>query len=223
MNNQQENHLTMYDTVLVYLASRGDITSQLPVYAQEIALAHATRDRIWEVDAERDTIYKGFSSAKRRKRNELETILFKIAASVSYFGSANNEPDLTNGYDYNDSDIRGMRDQQIISAATILLNTARPKLTELAECGITAELLDGLEKERDDFAALVSGSGAAAAQGKAATANIKNLFKELRDIFENRLDKLADFMKADNPDFYAEYTAARRIIDRGIRHEEPEG
>lgn len=222
MNNSQENQLTMFDASLNLLDTRQDVTSKLPIYAGAIQAGKDKTAEIRAADAAREMIFQGITEEKKRERMELESAVFKTATSMYLYGEISGNSEFTDAFDFDRSDVSKLRDQQIINTATTLHDSASAILTELTDYGITAEVLARLIKERDDFAALISESGSASAEGKAATINLKKLFSEARDIFEKRLDKLADFFRDSDPDFFEEYTAARRIIDRGIRHDDPE-
>ncbi len=92
------------------------------------------------------------------------------------------------------------------------------ELVNMADYGMTKEMLDLLTKERDDFDKAVNISDEKRAERKTATKSLKTLFREARDILENELDKVVDIFKDSEPIFFDGYYNSRNIIDRGIRH-----
>jgi len=56
-----------------------------------------------------------------------------------------------------------------------------------------------------------------------ATKNINTLIAEISKLQRVKLDRLIAGLADTNPDFYQQYKNARKIVDRGGRHEPEEG
>jgi hypothetical protein len=75
------------------------------------------------------------------------------------------------------------------------------------------------------FADCLPSKRISASERKAANEKLKDLFLQVDDLLKNQLDRLMVPFRKSQPDFYASYQNARRIVNYGIRHKttkEPE-
>ncbi|MGD8781966.1 MAG: hypothetical protein PVH88_23760 [Ignavibacteria bacterium] len=220
MTNPQENYYLMLKSVSSFLAVNSDVTSTMPVFDSIIQKLDGKINEIKELDAERVNMTSGMTTDKKKERDELEKILFKVSSITSLYGRLNNKQNLLEAYDLSSSDITLLRDIQLLQVSEALINDVSPEVDNMADYGMTQEILDLLTQEREDFDKAVNISDEKRAERKTATKSLKTLFREAREILENELDKVVDIFRDSEATFFDGYYNSRNIIDRGIRHEE---
>ncbi|MGD8781005.1 MAG: hypothetical protein PVH88_18825 [Ignavibacteria bacterium] len=218
MTNAQENYYLMLKSVSSFLAANSDVTSTMPVFDSIIQKLDGKINEIKDLDAERENMTSGIATDKKKERDELEKMLFKVSSITSLYGRLNNKQNLVEAYDLSSNDIYSFRDIQLLQVSQALINDVSPELDNMADYGMTQEILDSLINEREDFDKVVNTSDKKRAERKTATKSLKTLFREAREILENELDKVVDIFRDSEATFFDGYYNSRNIIDRGIRH-----
>ena len=107
------------------------------------------------------------------------------------------------------------KDSRIISNCRNIYKAASSVVDSLGEFKVTAAKLKSLKQKTDDYKSLSTKPREAAAERKAATKSIPVVLRQATRLLGRRLDPLLVPFKASNPEFYAQYKAARRIVKPG--------
>lgn len=111
------------------------------------------------------------------------------------------------------SDIERARETNVEALIAPIIKAARNRLAELADFGITEEMIVELETTLDDFKVLIGQPRTVRNQAYAAMTLMDELFDAANDVVKNKLDKLMIRFKFTNTEFYSEYERASTIVD----------
>ncbi|MGC9355142.1 MAG: hypothetical protein ACP5D9_14950, partial [Mariniphaga sp.] len=112
------------------------------------------------------------------------------------------------------SDLNRMRNADFIPAVKEIISEAEANAEILqTEYGVTAEQIDGLKNDLDDFLAINGQPRAYKIASVQATKDLEQLFSEATDTLGNKLDKVMKIFQRRDAGFYNGYLAAREIVD----------
>lgn len=101
-------------------------------------------------------------------------------------------------------------------------DAAQDVLSQLADFGVTAELLTDLQARITAADAVKTLLRSTIVERRVATAKLLELFRELTDFLENEVDPLVDSLRETSPEGWATYRAARDIINQPGTPAQPE-
>ena len=111
------------------------------------------------------------------------------------------------------TDIERVRETDVEALITPVIEEARKELANLADYGLTEDMIVETETSLDDFKALIGQPRIVRSQAFAAMTLMEELFDAANDLVKNQLDKLMIRFKYTNTEFYSEYERARTIVD----------
>ncbi|MCF8259414.1 MAG: hypothetical protein K9J12_01455 [Melioribacteraceae bacterium] len=214
MTKEQNNYYRMVKAATAFLDSNTNTTSTLPIFAASVTELKEKTTELENIENARQTVKEGKSEIKAKEREELEKIVFKISSVFYMYGRMTGSKEITNVFDLNSSDLSRFREAELVRTAEVLHEETTKVSDQLADYNITTEMLTQLEKEKNDFVNAAGLSTTDSSQSVVYTAKVKEIISAIRDILENEIDKLVDFYKDGNPDFYNGYYNSRNIIDR---------
>ena len=157
----------------------------------------------------------GFAQEKKQKVGELAQLAAEVCgATLSYAEKAGNER-LAAKLNIPATELSSGKDSVIVSNCRNIHKAASSVVDELGEFKVTAPKLKALKQKTDDYKKLSTMPRQAAASRKAATRRIPVVLRQASRLLRKRLDPLMVPFKATEPEFYAQYKAARRIVQPG--------
>ena len=157
----------------------------------------------------------GFAQEKKQKVGELAQLAAEVCgATLSYAEKAGNER-LAAKLNIPATELSSGKDSVIVSNCRNIHKAASSVVDELGEFKVTAPKLKALKQKTDDYKKLSTMPRQAAASRKAATRRIPVVLRQATRLLRRRLDPLMVPFKATEPEFYAQYKAARRIVQTG--------
>lgn len=111
------------------------------------------------------------------------------------------------------SEIERARETDVEVLIAPIIKQGRKHLPELADYGLTEDMIVELETTLDDFKVHIGQPRTVRNQAYAAMTLLDELFDATNDVVKNRLDKLMIRFKFTNTEFYSEYERARTIVD----------
>lgn len=214
MNKVQSNKLEMYKTVGTYLDSKTSVTETMPAFENLVTNFKNKVAEIEDLSKERETVKAGKTADKLTEENELVEALFKVMSAVNLHATLNGFNDLIEISDYAEYELKqGLRDDELVDKAYALYDEALKLKEDLAGYAITEADIESVKTNADEFAVAIGKAGAARAEGKQKTRSLKFLFDEADTILYNQIDRVADILKRNNPEFFNGYDNARMIVD----------
>ena len=223
MTDGQDNKRSMYIAVQRVCNSNNSIWSGLPAFVSafgdfESAIAGIDTQR--QIQEGRTT---GITENKQKEEDEMIQITLEIAAAVYAYASKIGDNELRDKISYSPSYLRGSRDNTLKDICHVIHDEAAKVIANLADYGKTPADLTQLQKEIDDYAAILAKPRTAIGTRATATTQLVELFQQSDGLLKNQLDKLMISYQNGESVFYQTYRNARNIVDLGARRQaEPE-
>lgn len=110
---------------------------------------------------------------------------------------------------------------RLIQYLDSIIEAAGNHITQLPDYGVSQPKLDELIELRDQLVYRLGSTRDALVIRKSLTANLDLLVKEIDGLLKNTIDKLVLVLKADFPQFFLQYTAARVVVDHKGKTNKP--
>lgn len=164
----------------------------------------------------------GLVAAKQNLQEMLIDLAFELGSMLFAYAKRNNDPVLQAKVDFTISQLRNMRDDELATKCLSVLALGQSKAESLIEYGTTPERLSTFSELTNEYVEQLPNRRVTVSERKMANEKIKNLLAEALHATSEQLDRLMVRFKSTEPDFYASYLNARKVVDYGIRHEKPE-
>lgn len=221
MSKIQENKISMYTSVKEKLEENTALLNTVPAVKEAVIdFNNSLSELLIAIKAQRAEII-GITEDKTALRDELIALSLEITSPIFAFASKIGDLELKNKMDFNRTKLERLRDSYSINAFRTIYDLAISNIDKLADYNITSEILTKFKEGIDSYEAKVSDPREAVSDRKTVSEQIISLFHEVDDILNERLDRLMELFKRNNPDVYNQYFGCRNIIDLGIRHETP--
>jgi hypothetical protein len=217
MRTKQTNTVTMFDTVTTYLDSHNSVWNGMAPLAAALTTFKNKRGAINTAAQEQETP-SGASDQKAEARDDLEDILFLTCEALAVLGHNSNDHELLAITALTPSTLDRMPDDELITRATVVLERANARKTELAALHVTQANLDELTQALNTFSGLKTQPRTASAERAARTQSLESLIRDENGILRNEIDRLVNLFSRSNPQFVAGYQTARVIVDRPATH-----
>lgn len=159
-------------------------------------------------------ILLGYARTKKEKKGKMARAAGIVCRKVRAYSSGVKDTTLNGNMRYNYSMIYYGTSQNAINYSTIIMNAALAvPAADKTTYGITDGELTALKDLINDFTKFVATPRAEIVNRKFTTSEVNKKFKQANALLRDDLDNvMANFMES-NPDFYAQYFDARRIVD----------
>jgi len=124
--------------------------------------------------------------------------------------------------DFPISQLRSLRDGELAAKIRNILELRLGHEAELEQYGITQPNVDNLTGLTNQYEQQLPNVRVTVSARKAGNEKIKQLVADASKVATDQLDRLMISFKPTQPDFYASYLNARKVVDYGIRHEKTE-
>lgn len=220
MEDNFENKLSMYRAVETILDNNTTKTAGITVFATRLTEFKDVVAAIIEKEEKRVNAAKGLTAEKKKQRTAMIEDAAIIAAKIKALAEDTNDERLKQLANYKKSNLKEMRDTQLLPIIQGLINTADSKAAELVNYGVTAVMIANLGTKQGTYnSALGVKEGGFNVKGAALTA-LRNLFKSADTILKKKIDNLMEGFVKDDNEFYNQYKNARVIRDLGVRHDD---
>jgi hypothetical protein len=213
MNKRQEMQLAMARAVRAVCQGASTITAGIAAYPGAFARFEAKLDEV-EVQAQ---LQLGRIRTAIEDRDQKQTTMvdaaLAVAGMVLTYAHQNDLKSLEVETAVTPGDFNRARPGVKVRMAQQICDTVRPLAADLAAHGVTTALLDDLQKKIDAANAALPAPRQTTAEKRAATAEIAAKLKELNAILQNQLDPLLHTLRKTNRSFYAQYRAARQLVN----------
>ena len=201
MTDSQDNKRSMYIAVQRVCNSNNSIWSGLPAFVNAFGDFETT---VANIDAQRQVQEgktTGITENKQKEEDEMIQITLEIGSAVYAYASINGNNELREKVNYSPSYLRGSRDNILKDICQVIHDEANKVITNLADYGKTSTDITQLQKEIDDYAAILAKPRTAIGTRATATSHLVELFDQGDDILKSRLDKLMVSYQNNEPVF----------------------
>lgn len=214
MNKNQSNKLRMLIGVSAYLAENPEIVNEVP----EMTVAKENLDGIvsdinYNYNVSNTALF-GKTDDKHSARSEVVKNVMAFAGGLYAWAAKTGNNEIINASSVVRSDLYKIREAEFAPVIKDLLDKAKDRTQELADFGITEELISNLENYLNNYSSALGKREISAGIRSNAVRSLKELFAESIKALDV-LDKFAEVQKLKHKAFYEEYLVLRRIKNLG--------
>ncbi len=204
----------MYDAVSSYLDRKSALWASIPKvgeFKNEFTLAVAQIDEV-QYAQQQAQVFLG------KTKTQIKSVVSEKADilndSLEAFALVTANEKLRVQMDATYTDLNRLRNAEFSPAVQAIIAAAEDNMEVLtAEYGVTAEQVEGLKTDLNEFLAINGQPRAYKIASVEATKSLEQLIDEADEILNNKLDKVMSLFKRRDPGFYNGYIAARVIVD----------
>ena len=222
MDKRFENKLIMLKAVLSLLQQYQSLWQDATPLAEVYAYLKGLVAQIEEFKQVTSQSNSGLVAAKQNLQETLINQAFELASMLFAYARRNNDLVLQAKVDFTISQLRNLRDDELATKCLSVLTLGQSKAEVLVEYGTTPEKLSMLDDLTNQYVEQLPNRRVTVSERKMANEKIKNLLAEALQATSEQLDRLMIRFKTSQPDFYASYLNARKVVDYGTRYEKAE-
>ena len=153
---------------------------------------------------------------KQQAREGLVALAVQIVGAVLSYAHNKGDKRLEKKSSISATELGKAKDSRLVALCRGIHTMAAPLTQALKSTKITAEKIASLKTQTDDYKKSYTKPRQAIATGKAATKHLPVVLRETSNLLRKQLDPLMVQFKATEPEFYAKYKAARRIVKPAV-------
>ena len=222
MKTTDENKLNAAEAVVLVLANNIAIWTMIAAIMVLFDLLKAKIQLVRDLRQIQEKDNTGVTKRKKKVREKMEETGINVIRKLVMFAVATEDTELDANINYTASDLSLASENRVADIIRLVYETANAHKSELAAYGVTDEMLELLLTLHQQFLVAMPETREKLTLSSTATKNINTLITEISDLQRTKLDRLIAGFADTNPDFYQQYKNARKIVDRGIRHEPEE-
>jgi hypothetical protein len=215
MTKPEGNRFLMYRAIEDVLDKFAAIITNIMSYAD---IYNRFRTIIQDI-SDNDNIYqnakKGTIADKEIAENGLIRELLVKANVLFLISQKNNNSSLKAISNVSESGLKKLRETALLQKARLILNSFKKNTAYLKDFSMNDDALAVFQGKIDQYDSALNIKNLSQAESKSARIKLKELFKAADLIVRNELDKAAELIRSEHPDFYKEYKAARIVKDFG--------
>jgi len=222
METNDENKLNAAEAVVLVLANNIAIWTMIAAIMVLFDLLKAKIQLVRDLRQIQEKDNTGVTKRKGNVRKQMEEKGMNVIRKLVMYAVATENTELDANINYTASDLSLASENRVADIIRLVYETANAHKSELAAYGVTDEMLELLLTLHQQFLVAMPETREKITLSSTATKNINTLITEISDLQRTKLDRLIAGFADTNPDFYQQYKNARKIVDRGIRHEPEE-
>jgi hypothetical protein len=217
MNKYHSNQLSMLVAVAALFVENAQKLIGFPIILTIKAELTDLINLIREKSKTVKTADAGKTPAKDVAKEILISLLYKMTHALYVYAKRNSLEDLKALCNVNRTEIKKMKEHDLITKAQIIIDKARENKTNLVNYSVTDEKIEALLLAFNNFSGSTDGKDTGIATRVAANTSLDQLFDDAMDLLEDELDGLMEEFRESDPDFFNAYINSRAIKDLG-RH-----
>lgn len=222
MQKKSENKLIMLKALLRLLKQNEPAWINLGPLATVINELVALIEQIEGLLTITESTNSGLVVEKQIQQEVLINRVFELASMLFALSKRINDQVLLAKVDFPISELKNLRYRELANYSRKILTLGQEYSEKLVEYSTSPEDLAELENLISNYEEELPAVRVTVSERKAANEKLKILFKEANNLLNDQLDRLMIKVKSTNPDFYASYLNARKVVDYGVRHEKAE-
>ena len=214
MNKSQINRKEMFDTVLSFFDNYPEKWSSIPKVGEFKNAFGELVNQINESQLAQQEAQVFLGKNKKQLKSMIAQKADILNDSIEAFALVTDDSKLANKMASSYSELNRMRNADFSPAIQLIIAEAESNKNVLeSEYGVTAEQVEDLKSNLDDFLAMNGQPRAYRIASIQATKDLEQLFVDATAILDSRLDKVMSIFKRRDLNFYNGYQAARVIVD----------
>lgn len=225
MNKQETNRLVMMQALLSYLKQNRSIWQNSPIVVDAVNALEEITGSIELIRKSTGINQTGLVAEKKSLKGILISRTYQLVSPIFALASKTHDVVLKAKVGFSKSELEAQRDGELASTCKSMVEIARTYLAALAVYGITENELNELEELITSYEISLTSPRVTVSQRKASNEKLKGLFADSIVLLNEQLKRLMIRFETTNPEFYAGYLNANKVVDYGTRYEkldEPE-
>ncbi len=204
----------MFLAVKLVYADLAAVLDLLPNFTDFITLFTNAIKSIQRLTEEQLLDFKGKTDLKNSSASDLISKTMGIIRRMVAYTTINYLYELEEEINYSESELNKSTDDDLRAICQVVHDKASNELTNVADFGITQDMLDAQQTAIGDYSTNVSAPREGIMNRKYATAALQDAFKEATSALAP-MDKLVSMLKDSDKETYKRYMNARIIVDYG--------
>jgi len=214
MNKKQENRFSMYLATIDVCELNTDITTPLPNFSTNLTSLKTIRDRIQVIVETQAADTSGTTADKNVLRENLVVPAADTARKLMAFAKLTKNQKLLKEISFTETDLRRLPDTVLPDTVKLIYDRAQANLPSLAAYQVIAESQSVLLQAITDYRQALASPRVEKISQEQATKQLVELFVAGDEALAN-MDALVEIVRLTQPNFYAGYKLARKIIETG--------
>lgn len=215
MNKTQMNQFNMMKSVDQFFANHQSLVSTNPAIVAAVNKLKSLISDISSLSEVQALSTKADSAIKAELKKSLINTALKVAGGISAQAATTGDARLKLAADVTASELKNMRETDLLIKTHAIHDAALPIATELAVWGVALSDIDALNTIADEYSTQSPGIRNLVAKTEQATTDLKAKMKETNTLLKDTLDAMMLPFKTLQPSLYGEYLNARAIVDLG--------
>ena len=213
MLRKQEAYLSMAEKTVGEMNKHRNTRNDNTIIDITLAKIEGIMTDIGVASARQNRKTSGFTKQKKEYRKMLNTQSDVILGIVRSYAVTVNNKNVYDNANLSLSDIRRIRDSEILIKVGTITKFVSNNMDELAPYGMTDKIMLSYNAAAVGYKEFLTKPQELMAERKTATKNLVKLFDDLEMEFNNNLDNHMMQYKLSEPQFYSDYINARTIYD----------
>jgi hypothetical protein len=213
MTRNQNAKLNMYRTVLDVCKLNPNAYAGVKAFVDGVKELETNVADILTVEGLKSNVSVVSSTLNKQGTEDSLVVLTMQVANGSYalaFATGNTE--WLKQSTTNKSELYRMRGNELLVKAKNISKNARANAEQLADYGITAEILTALDTVIAEFEQVLTKPRDTTVERKVYTESLPKLFSAADSTLYDKLDKLIVLFRNSAPEFFSAYRAARNVV-----------
>lgn len=213
MTNHQLNKYAMYLIVINVLDKFGAVIMSIPAFVRLVASFKKLVADIGKKSEEIDKGTSGETKAKLKNALDMAEVVAGLVGSLHAYACEGENEELMHKSDVSATQISGRRDPERADFAKSLLDLVEENKSALTDWGVTDEDIAAARALVEASEASVGKRNTTRTGQEGERESLDALFARGDRILKKQIDRLVRRLRKNNPEFRAEYDAARVIKD----------
>lgn len=213
MTKRQNAKHEMHNTMDHFFKKEEAVVNTFPAFKAAVKRFTAAKNTFHDTAVAMARVITGITAEKKAAKKALADHFSEACGIVYSYAFLAGDIELMADVDYTHSALLRMRDSDVFALCGYLYQEIGKRLNDLKEYGIDETEYVSLGQTLQRFTDTRLAPRGAVAERGSYRLSIKRQMKELDDLFDSVLDRLALRFRKTHPRFYEEYLLARIIID----------
>jgi hypothetical protein len=215
MNKKNEVKLNMYNSVITHSNENSRIVETVPALQNSYTGFKTVVAAIGSTMQQQLQSTKGHAIGKAENRQSLCILTNEMGGALYAYATDKKDAVLKEKAKTSYSGMMRYRDEELAPVCRNIYDLAVQYQAELADYGLSAEVISAFKAAIDDYGTVVPAPRNAAARRIASTKALNELFKTADSILRDKIDKLIIPLRKTAPAFAETFRANRSIQDAG--------
>jgi len=214
MNINQQSKLKMYLTVRIFLLASPAITAKLPNFSEFLTALDAAILQIQSSSEQQQFNTKGLTDNKSQLREALITLTVDASAKIQAYAKYTRDTVLLAETKFTKSGLKDVPSLDLVDITRGLYSRIDANLANLTVYNLDTESQIAYKTAIDAYAESIPKTRQSQLKSKETTLLETQAFATADEALSN-IDMLVEMLKLTEPNFYAGYRNARKIVEQG--------